>query len=197
MAKQAIVQLESASIFSYNRPYFAEKKNKESDADYEERTWQQRMHLDESDRAYIPPMMLKNCMAGVAKYLSMKTKGQATFTKHFAAGILVVDPSILINPKTNEPIYKDEIRGDKVFVPSNGIAGGGKRVWKTFPCIDSWKTEATFYILDDIITEPVFLEHLKQAGQLIGLGRFRPRNNGYYGRFRVTGYQWVDEFVAA
>ena len=43
-----------------------------------------------------------------------------------------------------------------------------------------------FYIIDDAITGDVFKYHLQQAGSFIGIGRFRPRNNGFYGRFKVT-----------
>ena len=32
--------------------------------------------------------------------------------------------------------------------------------------------------------------HLKEAGQFIGLGRFRPRKNGYYGRFEIVSIAW-------
>ena len=49
----------------------------------------------------------------------------------------------------------------------------------------------TFFVLDETITEDVFLNHLTQAGQFIGIGRFRPRNNGFYGRFAVDKVEWV------
>jgi len=44
----------------------------------------------------------------------------------------------------------------------------------------------TFYILDEIITKEVFERTLTMAGQFIGIGRFRPQNNGFYGRFEVV-----------
>lgn len=47
-----------------------------------------------------------------------------------------------------------------------------------------------FLILDEIITEEVFREHLADAGSFIGIGRFRPRNNGFYGRFLVESVDW-------
>jgi hypothetical protein len=46
--------------------------------------------------------------------------------------------------------------------------------------------------LDDTITEEVFKLHIEQAGQFIGLGSFRPRNNGYYGRFKVKIKKFED-----
>jgi hypothetical protein len=46
--------------------------------------------------------------------------------------------------------------------------------------------------VDDTITEEVFKSHLQQAGQLIGIGRWRPRNNGMYGRFVVNSMTWEE-----
>jgi hypothetical protein len=37
----------------------------------------------------------------------------------------------------------------------------------------------------------VFEHHLHEAGKFIGIGRFRPRNNGFYGRFDVLGVREV------
>jgi hypothetical protein len=36
----------------------------------------------------------------------------------------------------------------------------------------------------------VFAEHLREAGNFIGVGRFRPEKGGYYGRYKVNGIEW-------
>ena len=51
----------------------------------------------------------------------------------------------------------------------------------------------TFYVLDDIITESVFAQVLRSAGLLVGLGRFRPENRGFYGRFQVDSIKWIED----
>lgn len=139
----------------------------------------------EDGRIFIPPMSLKNCVAEAAKFLGKQIpgKGKSTYTKHFEAGTLVTDPIIL-------PLKKEDVEGEWLFVPSDGIRGSGKRVDKCFPVIRSWSGEATFYIIDETITKDVFIDHLKDAGSLIGIGRFRPRNNGFYGRFTVENLEW-------
>ena len=38
----------------------------------------------------------------------------------------------------------------------------------------------------------VFEDHLKEAGNFIGVGRFRPRMNGFYGRFKVDKIDWSE-----
>jgi hypothetical protein len=86
----------------------------------------------------------------------------------------------------------NEVWGDWIFTPADGVPGSGKRVWKCYPMIDAWTCEVVFTILDDVITEDVFTNVLTQAGQLIGIGRFRVRNRGTYGRFAVKEVNWQE-----
>ena len=176
------VRLKSTTPYSQGKHYEVEKKTREQAGDYEERTWRERLHVDDkTDEVFIPAMAFKNCLAEAAKYMSIQIpgKGKATYTKHFEAGVLVIDKTFL-------GVKKKDVRGEWYFVPSNGQRGHGTRVKKCFPVIDSWEADVTFHILDEIITEEVFMQHLKAAGSFIGVGRFRPRNNGYYGRFVVV-----------
>lgn len=88
-------------------------------------------------------------------------------------------------------VKKDDVEGEWLFVPASGRRGDGKRVQKCFPLFRTWKGDVTFHILDDVITQQIFEQHLRDAGNFIGVGRFRPRNNGYYGRFKVVGLKWA------
>jgi len=81
---------------------------------------------------------------------------------------------------------------EKLFVPSDGLAGSGKRVTKCFPRIPEWEASGEFIILDNIIDEEVFRMMLKHAGTFIGLGRWAPRNAGLYGRFAVKNVTWLN-----
>lgn len=181
----AVVKLKSISPYSQSRYHSTDKLNKEIPRDYENRTWRDRLHTNKDGNVYIPPMCFKNALSEAAKYLSIQIpgKGKATYTKHFEAGVLVMEPLVL-------PIKKDKVDGEWFFVPSDGRRGGGSRVEKCFPVIHEWEGDVTFHILDDTITEDVFLKHLEGAGQFIGVGRFRPRNNGFYGRFSVEKVKW-------
>ena len=180
--------LESVSPYSQSRHYETEKKDKESAPDYEKRTWRDRMHVTEDGTVIVPPMAWKNALSEIAKFLSMPIpgKGKATYTKHFEAGVLVLEPSSL-------GIKKDEVEGEWLFVPSDGRRGGGSRVSKCFPLIKHWKTKVIFYVLDETITQEVFEKHLREAGNFIGIGRFRPRHNGFYGRFNIVSTQWTNQ----
>lgn len=183
--KTATVHLKSISPYSQSRHYDVPKLDKENAKDFERRTWKNRLHVNEAGNVVIPPMAFKNCIAESAKYLSMQIpgKGKATYTKHVEAGILVLEPMDL-------GIKQDDVPGEWFFVPSDGIRGSGKRVDKCFPVITKWSGKVDFVILDETITEEVFTHILSEGGKFIGIGRFRPRNNGFYGRFSVDKVDW-------
>ena len=74
---------------------------------------------------------------------------------------------------------------------SSGAAAA--RVLRRFPVIPmGWKSTVEVYILDPIITEPIFREILEQSGIFVGLGQFAPRNGGTNGRFRIEKLVWHD-----
>lgn len=183
--KTAIATLKSQAPYSQSRPHDTPKLEKEIAKDYEERTWRERAHINQDGQMFIPPMAFKNCLDEAAKYMSIKYEGKKTYTKHFEAGVMVTDSLVL-------PFTKETMGSEWVFVPSDGQKGGSKRVWKHFPVIQGWNGDVTFYVFDDIVTESVFRQHLEAAGQFIGLGRFRPRNRGFYGRYSVENIAWSE-----
>jgi hypothetical protein len=191
----ATVRLKGVSDYGQSRNYAMEvaKTDKERADDYEKRTWRNRLHVikdgPNAGHVFIPPMAFKNCLAEAAKYLSIQVpgKGKNTFTKHFEAGVLV-DPEPIVLPDMAETV--DFIW---LYVPSDGKRGGSKRVWKCFPIIHSWEVDVIFHVLDGTITEEVFRKHIEEAGRFIGIGFFRPRNSGYYGRFSVEKLTWTEQ----
>lgn len=181
------VRLKSKSPYSQSKHYSKDEippLEKESNEAYEQRTWKNRLHVDQNGEVYIPPMALKGCLQDAAKFLSLQIpgKGKQTYTKHFDAGVMVVDEIRL-------GVHQDEVQSETLYVPSDGRPGGAKRVNKTFPLIPSWEAEATIHVIDETITGDVLKRHLDEAGMLIGLGRFRPRNRGFYGRFDVLSIE--------
>ncbi len=187
--RTVIASLESISPYSQSKEKDRAfpRGDKETAEDHEKRTWRERCHYDDKKRLFMPPMAFKNCISEAAKFVSMKIPGQrnATYTKHFESGILVLEGIPL-------PVKMEDVEGEWQFVPADGKRGGGKRVWKCFPVVRQWAGDLTIYVLDDTITGEVLKYHLEQAGAFIGVGRFRPRNNGFYGRFKVKDIIWQD-----
>lgn len=192
--RQIIATLKSVSPYSQSRFHNIPRLEKESHDDHEKRTWRERCHVNDDGFISIPPMAFKNCLSECAKYLAMQIpgKGKQTYTKHFEAGVLVTEPLILTVKKEEvqgvgeHALSSGAMVGEWFYVPAQGDRGGKKRVWKCFPMVPKWQGDVIFYVLDDTITENIFRYHLEQAGKFIGIGRFRPRNNGFYGRFEVV-----------
>lgn len=181
----ATAHLRSISPYSQGKYHNLESLDKEAKDDYERRTWKGRLHVNEEGNVVIPPMAFKNMLSEAARYLGIQIpgKGKSTYTKHFEAGVMVVEPMVL-------PVNGEDVQGEWLYVPSDGKRGGSKRVMRCFPIIHSWSGTVAIHVLDDTITKDVLLDHLQQGGQFIGIGRFRPRNNGYYGRFEVSKLEW-------
>ncbi len=133
----------------------------------------------------IPPMAAKNGLVSAAKFLNRKIpgEGQKTFTKRFESGIICIDPLVL-------SVNAEEVDCEELFVPSDGVRGSGKRVTKLFGCIPEWGGKFVVSVIDEKISETVFAEHADAWGKFIGIGRFRPEKNGYYGRFQVKKITW-------
>lgn len=157
----------------------------------EKKFWREKLSATPEGNVYIPASAFKNCLSEAAKYLSIQIpgKGKATYTKHFEAGVMVVENLVL-------PAKKKDVPCEWHHVPSDGKRGGSKRVMKAFPCIQAWRGDVQFIIFEDELISPeIFKKVLSEAGKFIGIGCFRPRNNGYWGRFKVTDVK-VAEYEA-
>jgi hypothetical protein len=185
MGAIAVCGLKSKSPVSFGKYIQEPKLPRETHDDYEKRTWKLRCHTDTDGNVIFLPLMFKNSLSEAARYISMQVpgRGKSTYTKNIESGVLVLDPSPV-------GIHIDDVKGEWRHVPSDGKRGGTKRVLKCFPVIQNWKTTVTYHIYDDAITKDVFEKHLKECGNFIGVGSFRPRNNGFFGRFDVEGIDW-------
>ena len=183
--KNVTVTLKSLSPYSQSRYHNTAHLDGEQPDAYEERTWANKAHFDSEGKVFIPPMALSTCIKEAAKFLNKKIPGRRneTWTKHFESGMLVLSPMYV-------GIDIKDIRKHTVHCSSDGTVGGKRRVIRYFPTIDSWKGAADITILDDMITPEIFSEVLTTAGNLVGLGAFRVRNRGYFGRFEIVSIKW-------
>jgi hypothetical protein len=185
-----LATLESVSPYSQSRYYDKEEipmKKDENHNEYERRTWRNRMHVDETGKVFIPGMAFANSIKEGARRKAVPIgKGRKLYTAAFQAGVMVTTSLSL-------PMKAEDVPFERLFLNSDGQRGGGTRVPRYMPKIDHWKGEVLFVLLDDSIPPAVFEEVLRFTGQLVGIGRFRPQNLGYYGRFRVNGMKFLDE----
>lgn len=185
--RTATFHMKSLGPMVHGKP-LPEKPDDVSPIEHEENSWKLRAHINKDGYMYIPAMALRNCLFEAACYRGDKIpgKGNATWRKHFESGLLVPDDM----PTQNT---WDDIIKWTLFVPADGKPGGGKRVWRSFPRVDSWEADATVLVLDPAITQKAFEQHLWTASMFIGLGTFRARNRGQCGRFAVSNFTWTEE----
>jgi len=183
-------EMTGVGVYSQSKHYDVQEvpklgEGKESNADYEARTWRHRCHADKDGYMVIPIPAFKLAIEAAASYQGVKIQGQGnkTWTKKFTSGLMQTEPLVL-------PVKVEEVKGEWLFVPSDGKRGGSKRVNKCFPYVPEWSGETEFLVLDEIITQSVFTEFLTAAGQFIGVGRYRPERGGNYGRFLVDKVHW-------
>lgn len=184
----AEVKLTGLSPYSPSRFLQSPRQDKEGHDVYEKRVWRERIHATTDGEVFIPPMAFKGALETAARFnpISIPGRGKATYTKHFRAGVLVVEPVLL-------GVQSDDVEGEWLLLNSDGRKGGGTRVMRCMPKVDDWSASVRFYILDPTITQEVFERTLREAGQFIGVGRWRPENGGIYGRFRVEEVVWSED----
>jgi hypothetical protein len=179
--KTAVISIKGISPYSpskhVNRDEFP-KGRQEPEGEYEKRIWRERIHADPEGHVLIPPMCFKNGLTEAAGFLGLKYKGQRTYGKIFESGVMVLEPLILGHAKA-------EVQGEWLFVPSDGKRGGSKRVMKCFAKVFPWGGDIKVEVINEAITKDILEQHAEAFGQFIGVGRFRPSRNGYYGRFVV------------
>lgn len=179
------VNLESTAPYSQSRMHDTPKLDKERPDDYERRTWREKCTFDAAGVMEIPAMGIKQSLDRAAKVMGEQIpgKGKATFSKFFTSGVLCTG-------NVSIGVGKDDVASVTINANADGVRGSGKRVKRTFPVVPSWKGVAEFVILDDTITQDVFERTLTTAGQIVGVGRFRPENGGLNGRFKPTKFAW-------
>lgn len=165
--------------------------DRESHDDFDERTWREKCTVNDKGQVCAPQMGFKQAVDTAAYKLGEKVPNRrgATFKNFFASGFFCNGDVPLANGK---PLTPGDASMIMINANSNGIRGSGKRVKRRFPQFAQWTGVVEFTILDDVITKEVFERHLKAAGMIVGIGRYRPENGGTNGRFRPVKFEWTD-----
>jgi hypothetical protein len=185
------VELTGIMPLSFGKHHDEPHVSNEKESAYEVRTYREKLHFNDQGEIFVPAMMAKKSLDAAVKHKGDKIagRGKATYTKYFETGCRVLEDFPLTF--NGSPITKDSVPYEKLFVPSDGVAGSGKRVNKWFPKIDiGWQCTGEFLILNNIIDPETFVRMLKYAGTFIGLGRWRIQNAGNYGMFVPTSIIW-------
>lgn len=111
--------------------------------------------------------------------------------KDFTAGMFCEGSWKLIH---DGPKNIDKLRGDPRYRYRRGVRVGTARVIRTRPIFRVWGLRFDISYMSNLSFESV-VEALKEAGEMVGLGDYRPR----YGRFKVVddAAKYVKEISSA
>lgn len=179
------------SPYSQSAKHATPMLDRETHDDFDERTWRDKCTTNAQGQVCIPAMAAKQMVDTVAFKLGMKVPNRrgSTYKSFFASGFFVNADAPIANGKA---LTKDDAEMKSINAHANGVRGSGSRVLRRFPEFPKYHATIEFTIIDDIITQEVFETHVKAAGMIVGIGRFRPENGGTNGRFRVTNVEWED-----
>lgn len=130
------------------------------------------MYFDSEIGPYLPADNIHRCMVDAAKKYKLGKK--------FTEGVVLqtdVNPIAYEGPRTLEDLWADDN-----FRFSSSVKVGMSRVMRTRPYFREWMTEATAIFDPNVIDFSEIEQIAETAGQLIGIGDWRPR----YGRFIAT-----------
>lgn len=181
---KAAVSIVGVTPYSQSRKLLDERPKSKSWDEWEKDTWLDKLNV-ENGKIIIPGHGIQQAIIAAAKYSGAQIPGQGkkTWTAKFTSGIL-------IDGDGETGATPADARAVSIQANSDGVRGSGKRVLRIFPQLDTWSATFDVLILDPIISRQVFQDTLEIAGQLIGLGRFRPEKGGRNGRFIIDRIDW-------
>lgn len=129
---------------------------------------------------FIPSDHIRGSLIGAGSYVKAKVGGRSKSMKVVVAAMFMVDPEQILLP--------DYDAIDKRSAVNRNIKA---RVISIRPKWTTWEAEFTLNVYENTITVETIKQLFEYAGNLVGIGSFRPTNNGLFGRFELVEIQEV------
>lgn len=126
-------------------------------------------------KCYIPADQIRGALIGAGSYMKSKVGGRSKSMKVIVAAMFIPTPEQILIPDY------DVI--DKRSAVNRNIKG---RVITIRPKWTNWEAEFDLNVYEDTITKETIAQLFEYAGNLVGIGSFRPTNNGMFGRFELV-----------
>jgi len=188
MIRTCTATITGIAPYSPSRFIEEEKRQGEEGDAFERRTWRLKAHASDDGFVVIPFMSFKKALDSAARLTPRKIKGRGaqTYGQQMKSGVLLTEPMKL-------PVKIADMRSETFMCSIKGDSRGiGGRVPRVFPMIDTWGGPIQFFVTNPTIQPEVFETYLREAGQFIGIGRFRPENGGVNGRYTVDRIEWAE-----
>lgn len=127
-----------------------------------------------------PNNHIRGCLIEAGKEFQIKGKGKSTYSKVIGYSV-EVNPMEIEHKKTKWEIYS--------VLAVNPNTGGRNIVHR--PMFREWELEFEITFDESRIHPDVLREILDTAGQIVGIGDWRPAKKGTFGKFEVTKWEPV------
>lgn len=134
----------------------------------------------DKDGFYIPSEHIRGALINAGAMVKSKVGNSRKSMKNIVAAMFFIEEECLRLPK--------EYVIDKRSAVNKNIKA---RVICVRPKWMNWKVEFTLNVDNDTITEQTIKEIIKNAGNYIGIGSYRPTNNGMFGRFSMESFKAI------
>lgn len=125
-------------------------------------------------QCFIPADQLRGSLINAGTYMKSKMGARSKSMKTIVAATFMIAPDEIIIPDF------DSI--DKRSAVNKNIKG---RVMVIRPKWSEWQTDVILNCYEASITKETIKQLFEYAGSYVGIGSFRPTNNGLFGRFEV------------
>ena len=130
---------------------------------------------------YMPASHIKSALIEAGKLVKGKVGAATKSMKNIVAGMFLVTPEQII--------MSDYDMIDKRSAVNRNVKA---RIITVRPKWDTgWEAEFVLKIKIDTLTEEMIKNIIKYAGEYIGLGSFRPTNNGEFGCYEMIAFSEV------
>lgn len=138
-------------------------------------------YTDIEGQFYLPSEHIRVALINAGGYMKSKVGNARKSMKNVVAAMFIVNPE-----KIHLPAFDDV---DKRSAVNKNVKA---RIIVIRPKWNAgWKVKFNLFIDDDTMTKETISELLNYAGRYVGLGSYRPANNGYFGRFEVDKIEKV------
>lgn len=126
-------------------------------------------------KCFIPAEQLRIAFINGGTYLKSKVGSKTKSMKGIIAAVLQVSPEEIVLPEYD--------RIDKRSAVNKNIKA---RVMVIRPKWTQWSAEFDMILDNGTLTKEMITELITVTGNYVGIGSYRPTNNGYFGRFKLV-----------
>jgi len=132
-------------------------------------------YRNQKGKCYIPAEHFRQAMIGAGTFIKSKVGASTKSMKGIVAAMFTVSPEEILLP--------DYDGIDKRSAVNRVVKA---RIITVRPKWSNWKVTFKLLIDNDTITKEIVQQLLTFAGSNVGIGSYRPTNNGQFGRFEVV-----------